>query len=239
MGDLAKCNIEAELRLDIPPEDPRPPQKMYALPSKDAIPTEIKLGFTYNPPTSSTSPTEICSKNRSDTVKEVSINGHKSPEKTGRNSSPLSSSRNDLTKNFEKNNANGNGSITKESDNMSAVSIGTSSSLSSSSSSAVSSPAASISSSDTDAEAVIISGQATPNSAMSISPATSEICSILDNGNISGKKYNTTTPSKHKTKQSSKKHNRDRENRSQKNSSNHVGVTERSDLDLDWRGTGG
>ena len=118
---------------------------MYALPSKDAIPTEIKLGFTYNPPTSSTSPTEISSKNRSDTVKEVSINGHKSPEKTGRNSSPLSSSRNDLTKN----NANGNGSITKESDNMSAVSIGTSSSLSSSSSSAVSSPAASISSSDT------------------------------------------------------------------------------------------
>jgi len=238
-ADLAKCNIEAELRLDIPPEDPRPPQKMYALPSKDAIPTEIKLGFTYNPPTSSTSPTEISSKNRSDTVKEVSINGHKSPEKTGRNSSPLSSSRNDLTKNFEKNNANGNGSITKESDNMSAVSIGTSSSLSSSSSSAVSSPAASISSSDTDAEAVIISGQATPNSAMSISPATSEICSILDNGNISGKKYNTTTPSKHKIKQSSKKHNRDRENRSQKNSSNHVGVTERSDLDLDWRGTGG
>ena len=74
---------------------------------------------------------------------------------------------------------------------------------------------------------------------MSISPATSEICSILDNGNISGKKYNTTTPSKHKIKQSSKKHNRDRENRSQKNSSNHVGVTERSDLDLDWRGTGG
>ena len=59
--------------------------------------------------------------------------------------------------------------------------------------------------------------------------------------NISGKKYNTTTtiPSKHKIKQSSKKHNRDRENRSQKNSSNHVGlVTERSDLDLDWRGTG-
>ena len=148
-ADLAKCNIEAELRLDIPPEDPRPPQKMYALPSKDAIPTEIKLGFTYNPPTSSTSPTEISSKNRSDTVKEVSINGHKSPEKTGRNSSPLSSSRNDLTKNFEKNNANGNGSITKESDNMSAISIGTSSSLSSSSSSAVSSPAASISSSDT------------------------------------------------------------------------------------------
>ena len=148
-ADLAKCNIEAELRLDIPPEDPRPPQKMYALPSKDAIPTEIKLGFTYNPPTSSTSPTEISSKNRSDThVKEVSINGHKSPEKTGRNSSPLPSSRNDLTKNFEKN-ANGNGSITKESDNMSAVSIGTSSSLSSSSSSAVSSPAASISSSDT------------------------------------------------------------------------------------------
>ena len=86
---------------------------------------------------------------------------------------------------------------------------------------------------------MIISGQATPNSAMSISPATSEICSILDNGNISGKKYNTTTPSKHKIKQSSKKHNRDRENRSQKNSSNHVGVTERSDLDLDWRGTGG
>jgi hypothetical protein len=124
---------------------------MYALPSKDAIPTEIKLGFTYNPPSLSTSPTEICSKNRSDTVKEVSIlNGHKSPEKTGRNSSlPLSSSHNDLTKNFEKNNANGNGSITKESDNMSAVSIGTSSSLSSSSSSAVSSPAASISSSDT------------------------------------------------------------------------------------------
>ena len=123
---------------------------MFTLPSKDAIPTEIKLGFTYNPPTSSTSPTEISSKNRSDThVKEVSINGHKSPEKTGRNSSPLSSSRNDLTKNFEKNNANGNGSITKESDNMSAVSIGTSSSLSSSSSSAVSSPAASISSSDT------------------------------------------------------------------------------------------
>ena len=71
-ADLAKCNIEAELRLDIPPEDPRPPQKMYALPSKDAIPTEIKLGFTYNPPTS-TSPTEISSKNRSDTVKEVSI----------------------------------------------------------------------------------------------------------------------------------------------------------------------
>ena len=123
---------------------------MYALPSKDAIPTEIKLGFTYNPPSSSTSPTEISSKNRSDIVKEVSINGHKSPEKTGRNSSPLSSSRNDLTKNFEKNNANsGNGSVTKESDNMSAVSIGTSSSLSSSSSSAVSSPAASISSSDT------------------------------------------------------------------------------------------
>ena len=89
---------------------------------------------------------------------------------------------------------------------------------------------------------MIISGQATPNSAMSISPATSEICSILDNGNISGKKYNSTTttiPSKHKIKQSSKKHNRDRENRSQKNSSNHVGlVTERSDLDLDWRGTG-
>ena len=90
---------------------------------------------------------------------------------------------------------------------------------------------------------MIISGQATPNSAMSISPATSEICSILDNGNISGKKYNTTTPSKHKIKQSSKKHNRDNRenNRSQiKNSSNHVGlVTERSDLDLDWRGTGG
>ena len=91
---------------------------------------------------------------------------------------------------------------------------------------------------------MIISGQATPNSAMSISPATSEICSILDNGNISGKKYNTTTtiPSKHKIKQSSKKHNRDNRenNRSQiKNSSNHVGlVTERSDLDLDWRGTG-
>ena len=90
---------------------------------------------------------------------------------------------------------------------------------------------------------MIISGQATPNSAMSISPATSEICSILDNGNISGKKYNTgTIPSKHKIKQSSKKHNRDNRenNRSQiKNSSNHVGlVTERSDLDLDWRGTG-
>ena len=88
---------------------------------------------------------------------------------------------------------------------------------------------------------MIISGQATPNSAMSISPATSEICSILDNGNISGKKSYNTTPSKHKIKQSSKKHNRDNRenNRSQKNSSNHVGlVTERSDLDLDWRGTG-
>ena len=78
-----------------------------------------------------------------------------------------------------------------------------------------------------DADAVI-NGQATPNSAMSISPATSEVYSILDNGNAKSHRHHVTGNSpKHKSK-SSKKNNRNR----QQNSSNHV---ERSDLDLDWR----
>ena len=100
---------------------------MFALPSKDAIPTEMPdLAFTYP-----STPSPTISSKITDTV-----NNDEKPEK------PRISSHNDLTKKSS-NNAN---KSAKESDNMSAVSIGTSS-LSSTSSSE-SSPASS-SSSDT------------------------------------------------------------------------------------------
>jgi len=235
---LASCNIAEELRLDIAPEDPRPPQKIFALPSKDAVPTEMPdLAFTYPGPSPS-SPTISSKIATHDTVALVDHDGDLNIDRKSAASAVekfVKSSRDHAgaltTAALTKNNAN----KVKESDNMSAVSIGTSSL--SSTSSENSSPASSASS-DTDADAVIINGQATPNSAMSISPATSEVYSILDNGSMSGggngkgssHRHHVTgssSSSKHKSK-SSKKNNRNR----QQNSSNHV---ERSDLDLDWR----
>ena len=80
-----------------------------------------------------------------------------------------------------------------------------------------------------------VSGQASPNSAMSISPATSEVCSILDsekNRKNSIKSENRTpiiagTPNKNRSK--------NRSSQAKQSCANNV---DRSDLDLDWRSGG-
>ena len=77
-----------------------------------------------------------------------------------------------------------------------------------------------------------VSGQASPNSAMSISPATSEVCSILDSeknrkNSTSNRTIIAGTPNKNRSK--------NRPSQAKQSSANNV---DRSDLDLDWRSSG-
>ena len=85
-----------------------------------------------------------------------------------------------------------------------------------------------------DPDAILVNGQVSPNSAMSISPATSEVYSILDNSDKISLTHhhnnlNSTTATPQK-KSSKSKTNRSHHRVSQ---NNHV---ERADLDFDWRG---
>ena len=81
----------------------------------------------------------------------------------------------------------------------------------------------------------LINGQASPNSAMSISPATSEVCSILDpnekNHQNSNRQSTTSLNNASNLKQ--------RNNKSSRGSSRQLSSpqqnVDRSDLDLDWR----
>ena len=80
----------------------------------------------------------------------------------------------------------------------------------------------------------LINGQASPNSAMSISPATSEVCSILDpneKNHQNSNRQSTTLNNASNLKQ--------RNNKSSRGSSRQVSSpqqnVDRSDLDLDWR----
>jgi len=102
-------------------------------------------------------------------------------------------------------------------DNLSAISMGVSSS----------------SSSESEGDG-LINGQASPNSAMSISPATSEVCSILDpneKNHQNSNRQSTTLNNASNLKQ--------RNNKSSRGSSRQVSSpqqnVDRSDLDLDWR----
>lgn len=102
-------------------------------------------------------------------------------------------------------------------DNLSAISMGVSSS-----------------SSESEGDG-LINGQASPNSAMSISPATSEVCSILDpnekNHQNSNRQSTTSLNNASNLKQ--------RNNKSSRGSSRQLSSpqqnVDRSDLDLDWR----
>ena len=79
----------------------------------------------------------------------------------------------------------------------------------------------------------LINGQTSPNSAMSISPATSEVCSILDPNEKNHKNSNRTL-------QNNASNLKQRNNKSNRGSSRQVSSpqnVDRSDLDLDWRST--
>ena len=104
----------------------------------------------------------------------------------------------------------------EKSDNLSAVSMGTSS-LSSSS-------AASESAEDQDV--ILVNGQASPTSAMSISPATSEVCSILSHHGSSRNVANAGHVTNNQLNSSKKKKNHSRASHQRQSN---------VDLVLDWR----